>query len=107
MSGRQEGDLALIKLNRKVEFVKKENYWKITSLCLPKKEHTNTQDELGLIAGWGVTNMNSTEFARALRIAWIKIQATTNDVQDDFGNLIVVKRTTNPIGSIACFVRNS
>lgn len=102
-SGKQENDLALIKLDRGVIFSRKANYWKVISICLPRLNYTHIQDELGLIAGWGTTTASSLEYAKRLKIAWVKLQAISNDTQDDFGKLIVVQRTRET-GSTACFV---
>ncbi|CAG2121911.1 unnamed protein product, partial [Medioppia subpectinata] len=89
-------DIGLIELNTALDFTapKGSHYRRVNSVCLPKADIYNTDNEYGLVAGFGTMNITK-HLADWLQMGWIKIWKKLNKHFDDYGKMIIARQVAN------------
>ena len=99
-----DNDIALIQLDRPINFEKQNGYMKSNGICLPDPNYNRSnEEEYALISGWGMENIHA-HFPQSFRMGWIKIKKPFYNPIDRYGTVYVYDRYPFPNGTIGCDV---
>ena len=98
-------DIAMIRLDRSVNFTRVNDYYKINTICLPQEYDTQEKDEMAQVMGWGLVDNidNNAVEGERLQMGYMNVKKAFNDVDDYHGKIMVLARTNNE-SAILCQV---
>ena len=97
----QYNDIALLKVDRDITM----QPYNVAPICLPQYNYHNTEEEYGLVAGWGaVASDTNVPIPQHLQIGWIKIQKSYQDHLGFWTSKIIVQKTPAVNGTAPCKV---
>ena len=94
-------DIALLKVDRNITM----QPYHVAPICLPQYNYHNTEDEYGLLAGWGSISGNASEpVIKNLQIGWVKILKSYQDGSGIWSKDMIIERTPAVNGTMICNV---
>ena len=93
-------DIALLKVDHDIIM----QQYHIAPVCLPQYKYYNTEDEYGVVAGWGVFTGDMSVPTPHLQIGWVRIQKSYQNRFGIWSKDLIIERTPAVNGTMICSV---